>query len=350
MKRFFSALVAIILVLVTMTVIRAASGDIWALTSSSGSDVVRVDSSGNLLPGAANTYDLGSSTLTWQDLTMAGTLTQNGSSILGDAHTDTVNIKGAPTVTDLDGGDGATFQKLTGRLNIRQAAGVGLVNTGYLLIEDAETISDWTATSNVTQGQNATNFRWGSNSLQLAFSAAAVAGNGSAYTISNGNWSGNENLGFWIRTDTALAAGDLVVEITDGTAGAATANVPAVSTTSTWTFVTVDISGISDAGKDDVDGFSIELSSQGATALAAFTIQLDNVIKWDNSGDLAIGGTVLDGGMIGVAALTTAEDQANTPVMLAEGTDFWVRPGASAMLIFITDQSAVSVLATYAVQ
>lgn len=349
MKRFaLSALVAI-LVLFSAALVKAGSGDLWAVAVQ-GTDVIRVNSSGDLVPGVANTYDLGSSSLTWADLSMAGTLTQNGSTVLGDAHTDTINIKGAPTVTDLDGGDAGTFNKMTSRLNVRQSSGVGLTNTGYLLIEDAETISDWTATSNVTQTQSTTHFRYGSNSLQLAFASAAVAGNGSAFTISNGNWSGNENVGFWIYTDTALAAGDLVVTITDGGAGATSVNVPAVSSTGTWTFVTVDISGVADGSKDDVDGFAIALSSQGATALGAFTINLDTVIKWDNNNDLSIGGTVTDGGFIGLIAIPTSSGTNNTLTTLAEGTDYWIRPGSSGMVIFITDQSAANVLATYAVQ
>lgn len=344
-----AAVLSFILVVLLVPMAIASRGD-YAAWGSPGTEVVRITSSGDLVPGAANTYDLGSTSLTWADLSMAGTLTQNGSTVLGDAHTDTINLKGATTVTDLDGGDAGTFNKLTSRLNVRQSSGVGLTNTGYLLIEDAETISDWTATSNVTQTQSTTHFRYGSNSLQLAFSASAVAGNGSAFTISNGNWSGNENVGFWIYTDTALSAGDLVVTITDGGAGATSVNVPAVSSTGTWTFVTVDISGVADGSKDDVDGFAIALSSAGATAQGAFTINLDTVIKWDNNNDLSIGGTVTDGGFIGLIAIPTASGTNNTLTTLAEGTDYWIRPGSSGMVIFITDQSAANVLATYAVQ
>lgn len=346
MKRLL--FIPILLVLLACGLVLADEGDIWAVNVQ-GSDVMRLTGSGHLVPGVTNAYDIGSSSLVYRNVYTTG-FTANGNVIMGDAHADTVTVRGSATVADLDGGDGASFQKLTARVNVRQSSGTGTNNTGYLLIEDGETVSDWTATTNVTRSADTAHFRNGTSSLKLAFTAAAVAGNGASWTISNGNWSGNENVGFWIYTDTALASGDLRLTITDGTQGASTVNVGAVSSTGVWTFVLVDISGVADGNKDDVDGFSIDLTTQGATSLAAFNVYFDTVIKWDNSGQATLAGTVLDGGMIGAVTVPTASGTNNTLTTLAEGTDFWVRPGATGRIIFATDQSANQFLATYCTQ
>lgn len=74
----------------------AASGDIFALRSGS-SDVFRVTSAGDVVPGADNTYDLGTAALSWQDFRADGTSTlatvsTTGNTTLGDATTDTVTV------------------------------------------------------------------------------------------------------------------------------------------------------------------------------------------------------------------------------------------------------------------
>lgn len=76
----------------------AASGDIFALRSGS-SDVFRVTSAGDVVPGADNTYDLGTSSLSWQDFTADGTSTLNtvsitGNTTVGNATTDTITVTG----------------------------------------------------------------------------------------------------------------------------------------------------------------------------------------------------------------------------------------------------------------
>lgn len=315
-----------------------------------------------LLPNADNTLDLGSAGASWNDawidgtstlatVTASGATSLNGAATIGDAPADTVTIRGTATVADPDGGDAASFQKLTSRLNVRQTAGVGLINTGYDLIEDGEAVADWTAVdADCAVIDNDTNYRYGASSLKLNFFSTAAAADGATQAKVNEDWSGIENVGFWIYSDATFAAGDFVFRITDGTQGNTDTNIGAVATANTWTFVTVDISGVADVNKDDVDGVGVLLTAQGEGALAAISISFDSVIRWDNSGDLALTGTVLDGGVVGIFKIPTAAATDNTLTMLAEGTDYWVRPGSSAMLIFITDQSAAQVLATYATQ
>lgn len=322
----FSALaVVVLLLLVAVPNVKAASGDMWALKNTSGVDQVRVTSSGHFVPGTTASKDLGSSSLKFRNLYVG-------------------NIQ-----TDTDGGNGASFDKLSVRLSVRQTAGAGIDGTSYYtLIEDGETVTDWTATTNVTASADTTYFRWGSKALKLAFTAAGVAGNGAAQAHSSEDWSDLEYVGLWIRSDTALAAGNLVLVLTDGTQGDTSVNIPAVSSVDTWTFVRLDISGVANANKDDVDAVSIELSSAGATALGAFNVQVDQVFRWDASGDLALSGTPLDGGVIGVWTIPTATGGDRTLAMLTEGTDFLIDTNGN--LVFVTDQSGKQVLATYATQ
>lgn len=101
-------LLAFILVQAAMLSPKAvgAIGDLWAIaTVGGGTDILRVDSSGNLLPGTTGTYSLGSSSLKFQNAYMAGqiygaeaswtNLTATGDVTMNDAGADTLLIGAA---------------------------------------------------------------------------------------------------------------------------------------------------------------------------------------------------------------------------------------------------------------
>lgn len=71
MRKAFLAILAVLLVLGSFSLGRAASGDLWSL-SLSGSDVLRVNSSGVLVPGTTATYGLGTTSLKFTNVYTSG--------------------------------------------------------------------------------------------------------------------------------------------------------------------------------------------------------------------------------------------------------------------------------------
>lgn len=220
---------------------------------------------------------------------------------------------------------------------------------GYI---DETPAGEWTGTTNVTDSTEATIFRKGTGSLKLAFTAAAVAGNGADNTLAGGNedWTDDESVGLWLYSDTALTAGHLVLEITDSGAGATTVNVPAVAAT-TWTWLEIDISGVANASKDVITDIALDLSSAGATALGAFNVYADYMWKWDGGDEEALGLDVYQDGVFAAFANVTAEDQVNTVTVLAEGTDYIIHyETGNDFLVAVADNSTKSLFGLAALE
>lgn len=195
-----------------------------------------------------------------------------------------------------------------------------------------------------TISQSAT-ARKGSNSLKLAFAAAAAANDGVQWTaFSAVDWTTAESVGFWVYATKALTSGDVMLKTVDSTTesafsfGAVSAN--------TWTWVELDISSLASTNGDAVTNYKVYLSTAGA-ALGAFDLYLDGGWKWDSTEEVAVGFDLLDrqGAVESYLTVTTANTGTHGMTALVEDTDFFVasRSGNDA-LVTISDQSGKSAL------
>lgn len=199
-------------------------------------------------------------------------------------------------------------------------------------------------TADPTDTADTTIYKVGTKSLKLAWTSAAVDGDGvKANLPAPDDLEANESIGFWFLTDTALAAADLELVITDD-GGARTFNFPAVPTINTWTWIEINISSLA-AGTGDVCSVAhILLSATGATNLKAFNCYVDYMYKWDADNEEAIGHSVDNGDVI-VWAIATAAGTANTQTVLTKNTDYFIHyESGSDFLVTVTDQSAKSAM------
>lgn len=249
-----------------------------------------------------------------------------------------------------DGGNGNVANEFVGVPKLRgfvagtmtNGAAAGKTVTGYI---DETPAGEWTASTNGTDATDSSVYRKGTASLSLALTSAAVATNGMTNTLSGGNedWSDDESFGFWHRCSSATSAGDLVLRITDSVAGATSVNIPALATADKWSWVEVNIGGVTNTSKDVLTDISIQLSSAGATAHGALTCYFDYAYKWDSTEEEAIGQNIYEDGLVALYATATLSSTANTPALLAEGTDYFVHyESGNDFVVTITDQSANS--------
>ena len=218
--------------------------------------------------------------------------------------------------TDTTGGNAGAKTELIGLPRVKLvslAAGTNGSTETTLYIPAADPATSWVAISTTVTSSNDTSIRRvGVNSLKLAFGATAVDDNGAAIDITNDDLeTANESIGFWIRSDTALDAGDLDLLI-DDTDADTTFDVCAVATVNVWQWCEVDITGLTGGNGNVVDKIGIVLKD--AAGLGAFNIWLDGMYKWDADDEEALGVDIPYDGVLSVAAVLTAQDQANTTV------------------------------------
>jgi len=285
--------------------------------------------------------------LNYTDVATVGTVEASKAVVAGASK----QVYGVGTVTvspPANGGTGDVVNKIVGIPKLGAfalgASTNGTTNTvgGYI---DDTPAGEWVGTTNVTDATEATIFRKGAASLSLSFAAAAVAGNGADNTLAGGDqdWTDDESVGLWVYSTAALTAGDVVLEITDSVAAASLVDFPAVAA-NTWTWCELDISGVDNTSKDVIQSIAIDLSTAGATAQGAFVLYCDYMYKWDGATEEALGLDIYEDGVVAAFAVVTAAAGANTPILLAEGTDFIVHyETGNDFLVAVTDQSANSV-------
>ena len=151
MRRDFRVLLVLGLVLLVGGTVLAASGDIWALRNAAGSEVLRVLSTGELVPGADNTQDLGTSALSWNDANIQGTATLGSAGVTGNATVGgTLGVTGASTFT------GATVHN--GDVNLGNAATDAVTMAGRVYATDKLDVTGATALASTLDVTGASTF------------------------------------------------------------------------------------------------------------------------------------------------------------------------------------------------
>jgi len=187
----------------------------------------------------------------------------------------------------------------------------------------------------------------GSTSLKLAFTAAAVAGDGAVNDITNDDLESNESIGGWVYSTRALGAGDvyLVVDDTDA-APDLTFDLPVIPA-NTWTWFELDISALAAGNGNIVDKIHLLLEDDVDNA---FSLYFDFIYKWDSATEEALGVDLVgEGAILWYQALVDANTGVHTLTFLTENTDYFVawRSGNDALVV-VTDQSTKSGLAVVA--
>jgi hypothetical protein len=279
---------------------------------------------------------------------------------IGAAGTDfgtdgSLTLAGDLTVSeDSTGGNAGARSQVIGMPAIQLVA-LGTMTNGstesanYL---DDNPTGEWTevdAGTNLVVTADSSVYRVGSTSLQIEFTDVVENDGVTGTAGDQDNLSSNESIGFWIYSDVAITAGDfnLVVDDSDGTDQ--TYDIGAVSAT-VWTWKEIDISGC-DANCDTMDNINILATSQGGTNLTAANVYLDGMWKWDADDEEALGVNLVQDGVLSVVTIVTAQDQANTPSVPAEQTDYVVNyQSGNDVIVTTTDQSANSGVALVAYQ
>lgn len=153
-----------------------------------------------------------------------------------------------------------------------QSLSVVLGSALTAIIEDCE--DAWVAAANVTATTSTTN-KEGTNSCSLAVASGFTTGI-VAYEALAGStdFSGYQQVSFWIRSSAAIAAGVLTLDLCSDTVGATSVNsiaIPAIPAANRWQVVTVDTGG---ALGSAIQSISINAVSDPATP----TILIDNII------------------------------------------------------------------------
>ncbi|MFZ3032254.1 MAG: hypothetical protein WA082_04415 [Candidatus Moraniibacteriota bacterium] len=196
----------------------------------------------------------------WKTLTLGATAARI-------APGDVIRIAKSPAPTSL--GMTAAWTDLSRTVTLNSAL--------TAVIEDCE--DAWVASANVTCTTSATN-KEGTNSASIAIAAGFTTGK-VAYEALAGStdFSGYQQVSFWIRTSVAIAAGVLTLDLCSDTIGATSVNsiaIPAIPGTSVWQVVTVDTGA---ALGSAIQSISINaVSDPGAP-----TILIDNIIACKDS-------------------------------------------------------------------
>jgi hypothetical protein len=293
--------------------------------------------------GLDNAWKLVFPSLTADDTAVGARATQ----VLGNKNFDT-----DLTVLDqADGGDASNQNYIKGKL----AFGIASLGAGtngaaagktVALLDDSPA-GEFSATdADVACTTSATYSKAGSNSLKMAVTTAADAGDGCHDGVTL-DFSADEFVGFWIRSSVALAAGDVILDLTDD-GGARQTNIPALAANQ-WTWVNIGLPAL-DADKNTITDISIELSAAGATkaAAGAFDVYVDAMYKWDDTEEEETGDGICLDCIYGVLAVATAAGSPNTTSDLAMYTDFFVKYTTSnEKIVWITDQSGNSNIVFY---
>jgi hypothetical protein len=175
---------------------------------------------------------------------------------------DTIRIKASPAPSSIGS---ATWTNLSKTITL-----AGALTADIDLCE-----SGWTASANVTATASGT-CKQGSGSSSIAIAAGFTTGLAAYKTIASTDYSGYQQVSFWMRTNIAgpITAGQLQLLLCSDTAGATpvnTINIPQTAGTNIWHPITIDTGGAL--------GAAIQSVALNVTAdFGAVTVLLDNII------------------------------------------------------------------------
>lgn len=178
-------------------------------------------------------------------------------------------------------GDGSTT---FGIPNFSNRTAIGNDITSKVVIDDCE--SAWTAWSNVTATNDLVDFKTGTASVKLAVAWGAVASQILGYKTITVNLAGKTTIGMWIKSDIALASGDIRYQLDDTWALASpieSINIPAL-VANQWTKVYLTLATPS-LDTAIITGGMFQVVDKGA-----FNLWIDDIATGENYEIGATGG------------------------------------------------------------
>jgi hypothetical protein len=168
----------------------------------------------------------------------------------------------SPMPTQVDSGAVWTNQSKTVTLSGAVTANVDLCETA------------WTASTNVTATASASTFKEGTKCASLAIASGFTTGLCAYHAMSATDFSGYQQLSFWVQVNTAVAANVLQIKLCSDNAGVTavnTINIPALNSATQWTAITVDTAGALGAS---IQSVALYAASDPGTV----TVLFDNIL------------------------------------------------------------------------
>ena len=171
-------------------------------------------------------------------------------------------------------GDGSTTFNIP---NLKNRAPIGIDTTVKVTVDNCD--AAWTAGSNVTASLDASDKKEGTNSVKLAVAAGAGSSQILGYrAISSMSFAGKTTIGFWVKSDIAIAANDLQLRLDDTAALASpleSLNIPAL-VANQWTKVYLTLATPS------ADTAIISVWLYQVVDKGAFNIWIDDIATGEN--------------------------------------------------------------------
>lgn len=136
--------------------------------------------------------------------------------------------------------------------------------TPQTLLENCDDV--WVAGSGDTIAVDGDVLVQGTKSVKITLASAAADGDKIAYeNITSADISGNDTIGFWFRSDTALAAGDIEMVVSESADGAKTGTYVVVENdidiaVDTWYMISIPAASFEAAGEADLDDMNAVVS------------------------------------------------------------------------------------------
>lgn len=240
-------------------------------------------------------------------------------------------------------GLGTVLEKIIagGFMNIEPIA--GKTNTGYSVIDNCDTLhmstlsgnTIWNAVADTGMFNNGIASTW----LQ-SLSTSTTLGQTAMATITQTSWAGIDTIGFWAFTDRPLAAGNVQIVLNDTIGGVQTINLPAINPSTFMQWIEIPLGAVA---RTEIVGYGFKRN-----VAMAFNLHIDQITGFLAANTSVLGNIPLQTEFTNYSLQTnspkivmfpTAAASANTPVVLAENTDYFVGTNTKR-IIFMTNQSA----------